>query len=288
MKGAVVSNGFLRGTKFSEPADMLCASAESMGIRMSRLTNDELALPIGDAESMKKALGDADFVVFWDKDVRCCENIEACGYRTFNSSECIRLCDNKALTHIALSKKGVPSLRTIACPLSFDGYDNMSFADRAAGILGFPMVVKDCFGSFGMQVRLARNMDALRSMLGGPPVPRILQEYVECGASDIRLEVVGGKVVAAVRRTGPVGDFRSNCTIGGRMDIHAPDDDEVSIAIDACVAVGADFAGVDLIMTPDGPAVCEVNSNAHMKNLLDCTGLDVSRHILEHIVRTMG
>lgn len=288
MEGVIVSNGFLQGRKFSEPADMLCASAESMGISLRRMTNDDLALPIGNRDTMHDSVGDADFVIFWDKDIRCCANLEICGYRTFNSSECIRICDDKALTHLTLSGRGIPSPMTIACPLSFDGYDDYSFAERAADVLGFPMVVKDCFGSFGMQVRLVDGMDSLIRCLSGPPVPRILQEYVECGSQDIRVEVVGGKVVAAVRREGPAGDFRSNCTIGGTMHLYDPSDAETSLAIAACEAVGADYAGVDIMEAPDGPVVCEVNSNAHMRNLMDCTGRDVSRDILEHIARTVG
>ena len=76
MKGAFVSNGFMRSEKFSQPADMVCAAAERMGIGMVRTSNDRLAVPIGDRKAMEKAIGDADFVVFWDKDVRLAENLE--------------------------------------------------------------------------------------------------------------------------------------------------------------------------------------------------------------------
>ncbi len=287
MRGVFVSNAFLSGEKFDEPPAMFRKAADKAGVELDVLTNADLSFPIGDAGSAEGILGDADFVLFWDKDVRCAANLELCGYRVFNPSECIRVCDDKSLTHLALAKNKVPSIPTVACPLSFSEYDDLSFLEDAAGILGFPMVVKDCFGSFGEQVRLAEDMESLKGMFEGPFVPRILQRYIECGGRDIRVEVVGGKPIAAMERRARAGEFRSNATLGGSISPYMPTDDETELAISACEAVGADFAGVDIISTPDGPVVCEVNSNAHLKNLLDCTGIDASEAILAHVIGTV-
>ncbi len=289
MKGAVVTNGFLNGRKYDEPAEMLLHSAGILGIDMTHLRNCDLAFPVGNRESAMGILGDVDFVVFWDKDVRCAMNLELCGYRTFNSSECIRLCDDKALTHLVMSRSGIPSIRTVSLPMSFDGdgYGSLGFLDNVTGSIGFPMVVKDCFGSFGQQVRLIDDMDSLTDLLSRRSVPMIAQEYVECGGTDIRIEVVGGEAIAAVRRTAKAGDFRANSTSGGTMSPYVPTDEEIDLAISASGSVGADFCGVDIMESEDGPIVCEINSNAHMKNLRDCTGVDVSVPIMEHIIRTV-
>lgn len=286
MKGLFVSNAYLRGAKFSEPASMLVSAAASDGVDLEAVTNADLVFPVGGPAP--GILDDADFVLFWDKDVRCARNIELCGVRVFNTSSCIAVCDDKSATHLALSERGVPSIETLVCPMSFGPYDDLSFLDSAAETLGFPMMVKDCYGSFGQQVRLARDADDLRGMFSGPYVPRILQRYIECGSTDYRVEVVGGEAVAAMRRRGPEGDFRSNTTIGGRMENCSPDRGVLELAVDASNAVGADFCGVDIIESPDGPVVCEVNSNAHIRNLLDCTGRDVSHDILAHVRRTLG
>ena len=287
MKGAFVSNGFMRSEKFSQPADMVCAAAERMGIGMVRTSNDRLAVPIGDCKAVEKAIGDADFVVFWDKDVRLAENLELCGYPVFNSSECIRICDDKSLTHMALASEGVRSIPTVPLPLAFSPYTGFGFAEGLEDALGYPMVLKDCYGSFGEQVHLVRDRDSLMESLSGPYVPRIAQKYIETGATDIRAEVIGGKVVEAVIRHGPEGDFRSNCTIGGRMEPCKISEECAELAIRAAEAVGADFCGVDILMMDGSPAVCEVNSNAHIKNLAECTGHDVSQDILEHIVSSL-
>ena len=288
MRGVFVSNAYLRGEKFSEPGRMLSAAAEELNISMDCVTNADLRIPIGDRDAAVRAVGDADFILFWDKDVRLAANLELCGFPVFNSARCIAMCDDKCLTHIMLAQENVPSIETVPCPMSFSGYDDLSFLQSAADTLGFPMVVKDCFGSFGQQVHLARDMDSLEGMLAGPYRPRILQRYIECSGSDIRLEVVGGDVVEAVRRHGPEGDFRSNCTIGGRMERYAPTSTERELAIRAAEAVEADFCGVDVIVSEDGPVVCEVNSNAHIRNLYECTGRDVSYDILLHIIGTVG
>lgn len=288
MRGVFVSNAYLRGRKYSEPWEMLSSAAASMGVELMGVTNAGIGAPVGDRDTVMGILGDPDFVLFWDKDTALAGNLEVCGLRVFNSSRCIGTCDDKLLTHLALVEEGVPSIETVVCPLSFSGYDDLSFLDPAAERLGFPMVVKDRFGSFGMQVRLAHDMDALRGMFSGPYVPRILQRYIECSATDIRAEVVGGEVVESVIRHGPEGDFRSNATIGGRMERHSITEDERELAIRASEAVGADFCGVDIIRSDDGPVVCEVNSNAHIRNLRECTGHDVSYDILEHIIRQLG
>ncbi|MGN0098207.1 MAG: RimK family alpha-L-glutamate ligase [Candidatus Methanomethylophilaceae archaeon] len=280
MHGTMVVNGFLRGGKFGEPAEMMSAAADRLGIDLEIVTNDRLRLTVDTSDG-----SDTDFVLFWDKDVRAAMLLELSGSPVFNSSECIRICDDKSLTHIALSEHRVPSIPTMISPMTFDniGYTDLSFLDEAEDSFGYPLVVKDCFGSFGQQVHLARDRRELESLFSDS-TPRIIQPYVECGSSDLRLEVIGGKVVASVSRKGRDGDFRANTTIGGVMSVHQPSEDEEELALKASEAVGADFCGVDILYMDGEPVVCEVNSNAHMRNLRNCTGIDVSDMILEHII----
>ena len=273
-------NGFLRGGKFGEPAEMMSTAADRLGIGLDIVTNDRLPLMVDTSERM-----DTDFVLFWDKDMRAAMLLERTGSPVFNSSECIRICDDKSLTHIALSKNNVPSIPTMISPMTFDGigYTDLSFLDGAEDSFGYPMVVKDCFGSFGQQVHLAHDRKELESLFCDAR-PRIVQRYVECGSSDMRLEVIGDEVVVSVSRKGKDGDFRANTTIGGVMSVYQPSEDEEELALKASEAVGADFCGVDILYMDGEPVVCEVNSNAHMKNLRNCTGIDVSDMILEHII----
>ena len=78
-------------------------------------------------------------------------------------------------------------------------------------------------------------------------------------------------------------DFRANLTAGGEMKPYEPTEEEAALAVSASTAVEADFSGVDLLFGEDGPLVCEVNSNAHFKNLYQCTGVNTAYEILKFI-----
>ena len=282
MRGAIVINGYLNGPKFMEPAEMMVEAAKRHEVEMGIYLNTDLTVPIGDIEGFRRILGDTDFIIFWDKDVKLAKNLEICDFPVFNCSECIRLCDDKALTHLTLEEWGIPSIRTLMNPMSF-GYSYDEWLSKAKVTLGYPMVVKECFGSFGEQVRMVRDDNDLMKE-GNPGTPKVFQEYVDCGATDLRIEVVGGRVAAAVKRSAKAGDFRSNASRGGIMTDYKPTEEEATLAIEAASALQAEFAGVDILPTKNGPIVCEVNSNAHIKNLREATGIDVSDDILEHII----
>lgn len=235
---------------------------------------------------------DIDFILFWDKDIRLASYLEQLGYPVFNSSEAIAICDDKSLTHMCLHKAGIPMPRTILAPMTFAniGYNNLDFLQRVIVQLGFPMVVKECFGSFGMQVYLAHNEEELIeiiSKIGGKPF--LFQEYIECSSGkDIRIHVVGDQIITSMYRYSENGDFRANITNGGKMKPYEPSEEEKSLAIQCCKAIGLDFAGIDLLFGPDGrPLVCEVNSNAHFKNIFDCTGVNVADYIMDYIVKEL-
>lgn len=282
MDGAIVINRYLDGPSFREPAEMISEAAGRLGLGMKTYLNTDLSVPIGDSDAFHEILGDIGFVVFWDKDVKLAKNLEVCDIPVFNCSECIRICDDKSLTHLTLADYGIPSIRTIASPMSFGRpYDD--FAKVVMDTFTFPLISKDCFGSYGKEVRMVRNEEELMKELSSG-VPKIFQDYIECNGQDLRLEVVGGEVIASVKRKAPEGDFRSNASNGGVMVTYEPTEDEKSLAIEASEAVEANFCGVDIIQTSEGPVVCEVNSNAHIKNLMNATGINASDAILRHIV----
>ena len=114
-------------------------------------------------------------------------------------------------------------------------------------------------------------------------VPLLFQQYIrECKGRDIRLYMVGGKCVAAMRRVNE-GDFRANIQIGGHAEAYTPTQEEIALAQKACHALSLDFAGVDLLQSKEGPLLCEVNSNAHFTALSALTGEDVAGAIFDHI-----
>ena len=111
--------------------------------------------------------------------------------------------------------------------------------------------------------------------------PFLLQEYIECGGEDARLEVVGDRVVAAMKRRNE-NDFRSNITNGGVAFEYTPSEDEKALAVAACRELGLTFGGVDIM---HGDTICEVNSNAHIINIMHASGVDIAPLIFEEILR---
>lgn len=284
MKGWLIVNGFLQTNKFLELYAHLQRAAEKEGISLSLKTSTQLFSALNDSLCERP-----DFAIFWDKDYPLAKRLEMAGIPLFNSAESMHLCDDKTLTALALQEV-VKTPKTMIAPKTFEGvgYNDLSFLRQAAESLGFPMVVKEAFGSFGRQVYLAENERQLVEIveaLGHKPF--LLQEFVGSSKGrDVRINVVGGEVFCAILRQNDA-DFRSNITGGGRAEPYAVTASQAELAISACNALGLDFAGVDVLFGADGPLICEVNSNPHFKSAYDCTGLDMSEAIIRHVKRKL-
>ncbi len=283
MCGILVVNHFLASDKFTDIYNRLKDSFVSKGTELILCTNAELCSALDEPVSFPK---NPDFVLFWDKDISLARKIEKEGVPVFNSASAIELCDDKAKTCLALS--GLPMPKTIIAPSTFPniGFCDTAFLTSVAKKLGFPIVVKECFGSFGAQVYLANNMAELEAITREhESSPLLFQELVSSSyGRDIRINIVGGKVCAAMLRESLFGDFRSNVTLGGTTLPYSPSDAECELALEATNRLGLDFAGVDILFGKDGPLICEVNSNAHFKSTYDCTGINLADLIAEHII----
>lgn len=285
--GWLVVNGFVHTPKFAELHEWLLDSARQEGVGLELKTNLELH-GVSDWGELP------DFVLFWDKDVKLCELIESHGIPTFNNARSIELCDDKAKTYLALRARAphISQPRTLITPHTFRAVEwtGIAFVDDAIETLGLPLVAKEAFGSFGAQVHLINSKEELIAFLNQLDTrPALLQEYVTAThGQDCRLQVVGGDVVAAIKRTAGDGDFRANLTNGGTAVPYQPTDAEIAMALGTCEALGLTFAGVDLLFGADGPVLCEVNSNAHFVNLSRATGVDVGRKIIRHVANAVA
>lgn len=301
--GILIINEFLHSNKFSEIHMWLVEAAKRKEMQLSIKTNAEILIlldnnypvikqgkeKLDDHFPFHEMEKDIDFILFWDKDIRLARYLEYLGYRVFNSSRAIEACDDKSLTHLILQNAGIPMPKTVVAPMTFEGigYTNYHFTNQVIGTLGFPMIVKECFGSFGQQVYLIHNQEEMLNKLkwiGTKPI--LFQEYIQSSfARDIRLNVVGDQVVAAMYRYSENGDFRANITNGGKMKPYVPTKEQEALALSCCKELGLDFAGVDLLFgEKEEPIVCEVNSNAHFKNIYDCTKINVADNIMEYIL----
>lgn len=279
MHGWLIGNGFFQNMAFSSLYDDLMQAAARQGISLTLRTNDEFC-PLTDA-----LFTDApDFVLLWDKDVRLAVQLEARGLKVFNSSESVRLCDDKTLTYLKLSGD-VPMPETIIAPLTFTDYGEARFLERVGERLAYPYVMKEGCGSFGQQVYLIESSAQARELLnkmGERPV--LFQRFIkESFGRDVRVYVVGNRCVAAMERVNTNGDFRANIAGGGIARPHALTKAEESLALLSVRKLGLLFGGVDLLFSADGPLLCEVNSNAHFAALKALTHVDPADVIFEEI-----
>ncbi len=273
MNGILVCNHFLNTDKFTKLNEHLVNSAKMCGISLEVMTNSEVICSKG----LK-----TDFVLFWDKDVNLARLLEKKCFRVFNSAKSIELCDDKAKTYIELLGE-VKQPETLFAPKSFFKSDYKEFLDFAVRKLSLPIVFKECFGSFGEQVYLCRNRAEIESHISEKPF--LLQKFIASSqGKDCRIEVIGKKAVCKMVRTNE-NDFRANVTNGGSAACSEITEYEKETAEKCAEVLGLDFCGVDILT--DG-SVCEVNSNAHILNLYNATGIDCGKLIFEYIKKELA
>lgn len=152
---------------------------------------------------------------------------------------------------------------------------------------GPPVIIKLLEGTQGVGVVLAESSKAAKSTIEaffGLKANFLIQEFIsESKGADIRAFVVGNKVVAAMRRQGAEGDFRSNLHRGGAGEAITLSPEEEEAALTAAKALGVRVAGVDMLQSQRGPLVMEVNSSPGLQGIEKTTGIDVASLIIAYV-----
>lgn len=156
---------------------------------------------------------------------------------------------------------------------------------------GAPLVIKLLEGTQGIGVVLAETYQAAKSVIEafrGLDANILVQEYIkEADGSDIRCFLVDDKVIAAIKRQGAPGEFRSNLHRGGSATQVSLTAKERSIAMRAAKAMGLRVAGVDLLQSKRGPVVIEVNSSPGLEGIEKATRMDVAGKIIEYVEKNV-
>jgi ribosomal protein S6--L-glutamate ligase len=198
-----------------------------------------------------------------------------------NESVAIARSRDKLRSLQLLSRKGVGLPVTVFAHKT----SNAEEIIRLAG--GAPVVIKLLEGTQGIGVVLGETQKAAESIIqafGGVDTNILVQEYIsEAKGEDIRCIVIGGKVVAAMKRRGREGDFRSNLHRGGSARPIRITPQERTTAIAAAKAMGLNVCGVDMLRSNHGPVVIEVNSSPGLEGVEQATGVDVAGKIIEFI-----
>lgn len=201
-------------------------------------------------------------------------------YTTLSSLALVRSRDKLRATQV-LAKHGIGIPKTVFAKQPRD-VNNLI---KTVG--GPPLIVKLLEGTQGLGVVLAETKTAAKSVIEafyGLNANILVQEFIkEAGGSDIRAFVVGGKVIAAYKRQGQEGEFRSNLHRGGQGSKVKLSAIEKKTAVAACKALGLNIAGVDMLRSERGPLVLEVNSSPGLEGVENVTGVDVAGKIIEFI-----
>lgn len=206
---------------------------------------------------------------------------EMMGMYCVNESVAISRSRDKLRSVQLLSRKGVG----IPVTAFANSPDDVQGLIREVG--GAPLVIKLLEGTQGIGVVLAETKKAAESVIEafmGVKSNILIQEFIkEAGGSDIRCLVVGDKVIAAMQRTAPEGEFRSNLHRGGSAQLVKLSPAERATAVKAAKIMGLNVCGVDLLRSSRGPLVMEVNSSPGLQGIEEATKKDVAGMIIDFI-----
>lgn len=182
-----------------------------------------------------------------------------------------------------LSRAGLDLPKTV-----FSNYsrDVGNIVDKVGGA---PLVIKLLEGTQGLGVVLADNRNSAESILeafNGLQARVIVQEFIkEAKGADLRVFIVDGVVVGAMKRQGKEGEFRSNLHRGGSAEIIELTDEEENAALKAAKVMGLGIAGVDMLQSARGPLILEVNSSPGLEGIEAATGKDIALKIIKYVER---
>lgn len=189
---------------------------------------------------------------------------------------------NKVLTHLILQQHKIPMPKTYVSP-------NTEAAKDLLKSVNYPIVMKFPEGTQGKGVMFAESYSSASSLLDALGVlkqPVIVQEYIETGGTDIRVLVVGEKIVAAMKRKAQTEEKRANIHAGGKGEAVKLSRETINISLNTAKALKADICGIDILDGPLGPLVIEANISPGLQGLSKvCSTTDIADEIAKFLYK---
>ncbi|WP_430883635.1 ATP-grasp domain-containing protein [Fusibacter sp. JL216-2] len=285
-KGWVIYSKETLSSKFGNNAfDWMVESASKYDMNVEVLFEEDFDLLTSGEQAVfllnGKELAKPDFAVMRSYGLDLARHLESSGVPVFNKPTAMAISQDKWQTHQVLCKKGLRSPDTLWTSTPRTYSDILS-------ILGSTFVVKGLLGSKGEDVYLVEgpeSYDKALKQLKGQSV--LYQRFVsESAGTDIRVHVIGGQVVAAVRRVSE-GDFKSNFHQGGAARAVAITEEMKDLSLAAAKALELDFAGIDLLESLEGPTICEVNAIPGFRTICLTSETDIPSLIFEHVAKVL-
>ncbi|MEM1985561.1 MAG: lysine biosynthesis protein LysX [Nitrososphaeria archaeon] len=205
--------------------------------------------------------------------------------KVINSLNTAIITGNKMFTTLVLQKHNIPTPKTI---VAFTSETAMKIFKEE---FGGRAVLKPVSGSWGRMVALLNDEAAAQAVLEDRdymyPMYQVyyMQEYVNRPPRDLRIFVIGDEVVTGIYRYQPENDWRTNTARGGKAVKCEITDEIRELALKASKAVGGGVFGVDMMESPNGLIVHEVNNTTEFKNTVPATGVDIPKLIIEYVIK---
>lgn len=297
LNGIIIVNPYMTPAQSISQANRLKTELRLLGAEAKIVSDGYMRVSAGkNGLTADDEFTRADFFVYLDKDKYLSDVLKKIGKRTFNGHDQIRVCDDKGETYIALNKGGFSVPETLFAPLCYLKTLPLNAEEikKIGAMLGYPLIVKESYGSMGKGVYKANDEQELLKIAEKlKTVPHLFQRYLgRFSGTDYRIIVIGGNAVSAIKRENK-NDFRSNIALGGhgeKVDLYS---ENFSIFTETAEKVsrylGMDYCGVDLLVGNDGsPVVCEVNSNAFFEETERVSGVNVAAKYAEYIVKEVS
>lgn len=290
-KALIIINAYMQLQSQFSQAERIKAELENWGVQTEILRNDSFFAYVNNGEIVANLPQKYDFCVYLDKDKYMSEMLEKTGLRLFNSHSAIRDCDDKMQTYLALAGTGIAMPKTLSGLLCYSPSErvNEKTAVLIENEIGYPVIVKESFGSLGKGVYMAEDRAQLLQIMEKVKcVPHLFQQAVKASLGrDIRVIVIGGKVLSAMERKSE-SDFRSNIELGGVGRAYTPSEAIIEVCEKTAKKLNLDYCGIDILLDEnEKPLLCEVNSNAFFGGLESVTGVNVARAYAEYIVENI-
>lgn len=208
-------------------------------------------------------------------------HLERLGVYSVNSPEAIEKVKDKLFQMQILAEKfPVPKTMLVKFPVN---------PELVGKQLGFPVVIKTLSGSQGSGVILSHDEQSFEDLgnliqITNPNAEIILQEFVSSSRGrDLRVFVIGDKVVGCMERFSTDDSFKANFSRGGSVRNFEVTPEIEELALRTTAEVGLEISGVDLLFDEKGYKVCEVNSSPGFKGMEQATGIDVAKELIEYI-----
>lgn len=209
--------------------------------------------------------------------------------RQFESMGVFALNSSSAISHSRDKLYSLQLMLNSGLDIPITGFANspLDTNDLINMVGGSPLIIKLLEGTQGKGVVLAETKKAAESVINAFKSLNaniLVQEFIkEANGKDLRCFVINGKVVAAMQREAPPGEFRANIHLGGTGTVVKITKEERKLAIQAAKAMGLDVAGVDLIRSSKGPLLLEVNSSPGLEGIEGATGKDIAKEMIRAI-----